>query len=130
MDERDIFDEFVIRHAKCSIRCCLKLIDIFSRAVRLPKYYFTLLSRGDKQLAHSKKFLDNIHGQEVTSKQNCKDVPSNAIIKEEHIKCGKSCLMCPHGPYYYAYWREEKGKLKKKYIGCKFDESWKKPVQK
>ena len=32
-----------------------------------------------------------------------KGVPSNATIKEERIKCGKSCLICPHGPYYYAY---------------------------
>jgi hypothetical protein len=95
----------------------------------MPKYYFTLLVRGDKQLAHSRRFLDNIEGQENTSKRNYANVPSNASIREEHIKCGKSCLMCPHGPYYYAYWKDENGKLKKKYIGTKFDESWKKPCK-
>ena len=58
-----------------------------------------------------------------TSMKNYKDVPSNATIKEERIKCGKSCLMCPHGPYYYAYWKDESGKLKKKYIGADEQES-------
>ena len=91
----------------------------------MPRYYFKLLASGDRQIGHSRKFLDNIQSQEITSKQNCKDVPSNATIREERIKCGKSCLMCPHGPYYYAYWKEN-GKLKKKYIGTKYEISWKK----
>lgn len=43
--------------------------------------------------------------EESTSKENYKSVPANATIREERIKCGKDfCLMCPHGPYYYAYW--------------------------
>ena len=28
---------------------------------------------------------------------------------------------------YYVYWKDDNGKLKKKYIGTRFDESWKKP---
>jgi hypothetical protein len=42
---------------------------------------------------------------------------SNATIKEEYVRCGK--LECPyeHGPYYYAYWKDDNGKLRKKYIG-------------
>ena len=106
------------------------MIDIFSPAVRLPKYYFTLLARGDKQLAHTRKFLDNIQDQETVSKRNCKDVPSNATIRPEHVKCGKSfCSSCPHGPYYYAYWKEDNGKLKKKYIGTKYEEIWKNSIK-
>ena len=35
----------------------------------------------------------------------------------EGVKCGKrGCTRCPHGPYWYAYWRES-GKLRSKYIG-------------
>ena len=35
----------------------------------------------------------------------------------EPVRCGKrGCTRCPHGPYWYAYWREE-GKLKSRYIG-------------
>jgi len=46
-----------------------------------------------------------------------KNVPSNATIRQEYVKCGKwDCPRCEHGPYYYAYWKEN-GKLRKKYIG-------------
>ncbi len=38
---------------------------------------------------------------------------------QEYIRCGKNCGKCPHGPYWYAYWRAG-GKLKKKYIGKTF----------
>ena len=46
-------------------------------------------------------------------------IPKNANIREEFVKCGKeNCNDCPHGPYYYAYWRDvNTKKLKKKYLG-------------
>ena len=35
----------------------------------------------------------------------------------EMIRCGKpGCRKCPHGPYWYAYWKWA-GRTKKKYIG-------------
>jgi hypothetical protein len=35
----------------------------------------------------------------------------------EHVRCGKrGCTRCPHGPYWYAYWRED-GRLRSRYIG-------------
>lgn len=35
----------------------------------------------------------------------------------EHVRCGKTgCTRCPHGPYWYAYWREG-GRLRSRYIG-------------
>jgi len=35
----------------------------------------------------------------------------------KYIKCGKSsCRSCPHGPYWYVYWKEG-GKTKCKYVG-------------
>jgi hypothetical protein len=106
------------------------MIDIFSSVVPIPKYYFKLLAGCDRQIAHCYAFLDNIKGQEITSKRNFKDVPLNATIRSENIKCGKSfCAYCPHGPYYYAYWKDANGKLKKKYIGAKFDVSWKIEVE-
>ena len=37
-------------------------------------------------------------------------------LRSEWVKCGKKCSGCPHGPYWYAYWRAE-GKLHKRYIG-------------
>lgn len=38
-------------------------------------------------------------------------------FRQEYVRCGKrGCKSCPHGPYWYAYWREG-GKLRKRYIG-------------
>jgi hypothetical protein len=38
-------------------------------------------------------------------------------FRQEHVRCGrKGCTRCPHGPYWYAYWREE-GRLRSRYIG-------------
>ncbi|MBN1236374.1 MAG: hypothetical protein JW999_10065 [Methanotrichaceae archaeon] len=34
----------------------------------------------------------------------------------ERVSCGKNCKGCPHGPYWYGYWREG-GKTRSKYIG-------------
>jgi hypothetical protein len=35
----------------------------------------------------------------------------------ESVRCGKpGCRSCPHGPYWYAYFREGK-KLRSRYIG-------------
>lgn len=59
--------------------------------------------------------------QEMETRRSRMDstLPSNHTIREEFVKCGKEfCLQCPHGPYYYAYWKDSTTKkLKKKYIG-------------
>ena len=35
----------------------------------------------------------------------------------EPVRCGKAgCRTCPHGPYWYAYWREN-SRLRSRYIG-------------
>jgi hypothetical protein len=37
--------------------------------------------------------------------------------RQEPIRCGRAnCTRCPHGPYWYAYWREG-GRLRSRYIG-------------
>jgi len=42
---------------------------------------------------------------------------STITLRDEFIRCGrKGCKSCPHGPYRYAYWKEN-GKLRKKYLG-------------
>src|SRR6266487_3568414 len=55
--------------------------------------------------------------EKLTSTNNSRNLPSNVTIRKEYVRCGK--LDCPskHGPYFYAYWRDDKGKLRKKYIG-------------
>jgi hypothetical protein len=42
--------------------------------------------------------------------------------RREHVSCGRSgCSRCPHGPYWYAYWREG-GRLRSRYIGKRLPE--------
>jgi hypothetical protein len=37
--------------------------------------------------------------------------------RQERVRCGREgCSRCPHGPYWYAYWREG-GRLRSRYIG-------------
>ena len=42
---------------------------------------------------------------------------SAVTYRQEPVRCGKrGCTRCPHGPYWYAYWRED-GRLRSRYIG-------------
>ncbi len=44
-------------------------------------------------------------------------LPPTLTYRQEHVRCGKdSCSTCPHGPYWYAYWKED-GRTRKRYIG-------------
>jgi hypothetical protein len=44
-------------------------------------------------------------------------LPSTLSYRQEHVRCGKDgCRTCPHGPYWYAYWKEQ-GRTRKRYIG-------------
>lgn len=42
--------------------------------------------------------------------------PGGVLIRVEFVNCGKKCKSCPHGPYLYAYWKQD-GKTRSKYIG-------------
>jgi hypothetical protein len=45
------------------------------------------------------------------------DVPGKVTYRQEQVRCGReNCTRCPHGPYWYAYWREG-GRLRSRYIG-------------
>ena len=38
-------------------------------------------------------------------------------FRQEMVRCGKDgCTRCPHGPYWYAYWRED-GRTRSRYVG-------------
>lgn len=58
--------------------------------------------------------------EKETESQNARriQIPLSATLREEYVLCNKlSCNRCKHGPYLYAYWRDEQSKLRKKYIG-------------
>jgi hypothetical protein len=48
-------------------------------------------------------------------------LPKTASYRHEYVRCGKAaCTRCRtgtgHGPYWYAYWRQD-GRLHKRYLG-------------
>lgn len=44
-------------------------------------------------------------------------------LRQQWVRCGKdACTRCPHGPYWYAHWRED-GKRRSRYVGKLDDES-------
>jgi hypothetical protein len=49
------------------------------------------------------------------------EVPPNATIRQEYVKCGNPDCQNSHGPYLYAYWKQDK-KLKKRYVGKNFED--------
>lgn len=45
------------------------------------------------------------------------DEPGKVTFRQEMVRCGKKgCSRCPHGPYWYAYWREG-GRSRSRYVG-------------
>jgi hypothetical protein len=130
MDQEYAFNGLTTGHGAGSFRCGIdRMIDMFSLTSGIPSYYKGLLASGDRLVARSSKFIAEIEGQWKSSENNIKSVPPNATIRLQEIKCGKPlCPRCPHGPFYYAYWKENR-KLKKKYIGTKYDDTWKKPFK-
>jgi len=42
--------------------------------------------------------------------------PGSVTYRQEWVRCGKDCKKCPHGPYWYCYWKED-GKTRTRYIG-------------
>ena len=89
---------------------------------KLKKRIDKLIERSDKLVAKVKseelRSEAKIELEKIRSINNSRNLPGNVTIREEYVKCGKSdCSRCKHGPYYYAYWKDDSGKLKKKYIG-------------
>src|SRR5215472_8430021 len=44
------------------------------------------------------------------------EIPLNATIRQEYVKCGNPDCQNLHSPYFYAYWKHDK-KLNKRYVG-------------
>jgi len=51
------------------------------------------------------------------------EAPGKVTYRQERVRCGReNCTRCPHGPYWYAYWREG-GRLRSRYIGKEMPDS-------
>ena len=88
---------------------------------KLKKRINKQLERADKLITRIKseelRSIEKTKSEQLTSTNNSRNLPSNATIREEYIRCGKLDCQSKHGPYYYAYWKDDEGKLRKKYIG-------------
>jgi len=49
------------------------------------------------------------------------EIPQNATIRQEYVKCGNPDCQNSHGPYLYAYWKQD-CKLNKRYVGKSFED--------
>jgi hypothetical protein len=47
---------------------------------------------------------------------NNQEIPLNATIRQEYVKCDDPDCQNSHGPYLYAYWKQDR-KLRKRYVG-------------
>jgi hypothetical protein len=108
-----------------------KYIDYIKARKKLAPYTSRLLARtlseADKRIEKHSKFIKRLESAKMSSIQNLKDLPKNATVRKEYVKCRKNGCELSHGPYYYGYWKEKVGsnddtaavtwKLKKKYIG-------------
>ena len=58
--------------------------------------------------------------EELPSRRAVLEVKESGSVtyRLERVSCGKNCKGCPHGPYWYGYWREG-GRTRSKYIGKK-----------
>ena len=68
-----------------------------------------------------RRLLIFINGLLVQRGDSAEETHSPAVgavsYRSEEVVCGKpGCTKCPHGPYWYAYWREG-GRVRSRYIG-------------
>lgn len=58
----------------------------------------------------------------VVEKRCGSDSPDGMCFQLELVRCGKSdCSSCPHGPYWYVYWKQG-ARTRSAYIGRELDE--------
>ena len=75
-----------------------------------------MISRKEEPLDPPSKSRDQSGTREVLEERHS----DSMTFRLEKVSCGKNCKGCPHGPYWYGYWREG-GKTRSKYIGKKLD---------
>jgi hypothetical protein len=62
-------------------------------------------------------------GDEAGAEETPEEVVAGTVTyRLETVRCGKpNCRSCPHGPYWYAYYREG-DKLRSRYVGRELPE--------
>lgn len=86
--------------------------DLVAQVRRLDQYdlrRLLILARG---------LLVHVDGHPSGTEAEVPGVPQHVTYRQEEVRCGReTCSTCPHGPYWYAYWKED-GRTRKLYIGA------------
>lgn len=77
-----------------------------------------LISKKEEPLDTPSKSRDQGAKREILEERHS----DSMTFRLERVSCGKNCKGCPHGPYWYGYWREG-GKTHSKYIGKNLSKS-------
>jgi hypothetical protein len=106
-------------------------LSILHKNIVIPRAIRSSLEHEDLPVLYEVK---DLVAELISKKEEPHDLPSKSrdqgakreILEERHsdsmtfrlerVSCGKHCKGCPHGPYWYGYWREG-GKTHSKYIG-------------
>lgn len=79
---------------------------------------------GEKQIEQLRQVEERLH-RVVQERRAATTRPAvhaehtfgSITLRYETVRCGKAnCTRCPHGPYWYAYWKEN-GRTRSRYIG-------------
>ena len=61
--------------------------------------------------------LLHARGDDLDGDEFGEDETGPVSYRLESVRCGKpGCTKCPHGPYWYAAWRED-GRVRTRYVG-------------
>jgi hypothetical protein len=89
------------------------------RAASLPRGLTGIVRRLDE--AQLRRLLILVRGLLLSSdgpEIDCDDIPGQPRVsyRRQYVRCGKDCQSCPHGPYWYAFWKED-GRSCSQYVG-------------
>ena len=97
----------------------------------IPKEISEELARQEHEiLLDIREYVDRLIAEQESSsdqeefnkgEESEREKTGSVTYRQEWVYCGKDCSRCPHGPYWYAYWKEN-GKTHSKYIGKELGE--------
>lgn len=112
----DLFEEIAIQdlHTLYEIK---ELVDHLISKKETAASDRTYAQNSKSQLEPSRPSRRSISKSDNTSTNLVEERRLGSVTyRLEWVLCGKGCKGCPHGPYWYCYWKED-GKTKSKYIG-------------
>ena len=93
----------------------------------IPNYLSHGISRQKLPALYEIKEIVDALIEDMEGSQKVEELPEGSKVLDakisggityrlEKVFCGKGCKGCPHGPYWYGYWKEG-GRTRSKYIG-------------